>query len=607
VASIERPLHWTGEAAAAVGFATERAGFVTRGTARRFVVVHIPDKPTETAVVICSSLYAERHRDYWREVALARALTQAGIAAVRFHYRGTGNSGSAAESGPSFDELVEDARDMAALATSDVGAARIGLLGIGFGALVAACAASPDGDTPLALWKPVPDGRGFFRDFSRARLIAATRHGDVGEMPRVAGNELFEAHDSVDVMGFTVSRATYRSAVARSFSDVVTTGQRAALIAVFNGARSLTDAERSAEGLREAGARVDMFSVDVPEDRWFVPAAEEAEFGSRPEEDRLIERTVDWFVEHGGSPVPATSRVVRSGQSVRTAERALYFRAGEETLLSVVTAPARTPARLGVVIVHNGANNFSAGRNGVWARLSRALADEEMLSLRLDLAGTGDSTGRFALTVSGQPAVDVSAAVDALRLEGYDRVAIVTGCYGALPSLAAAARRDDVAGLVLFSPPLIRPSAPRAGSVVRNAAALLSRSTLHALRTDGEYRQWVMQRARSSVGQRIRELVPPQQRRSVPAAPAVLVADELRRLSARSVPIDVVYGAEDDSLDALGGVGAARSALDALDVNKSIRLHVVPGSLHGLTSTTMQDDVITLATRLLPSMVVAPS
>ncbi len=110
-----------------------------------------------------------------------------------------------------------------------------------------------------------------------------------------------------------------------------------------------------------------------------------------------------------------------------------------------------------MVLAHSGANNFSAHRNGVWTSISRQLAREGIPSLRFDFAGTGESSGELVLGATGQPVTDVVAAMDGLRATGCRRLLIVGSCFGAIPSIAAAAGRGDVAGLILLSPPLVLP------------------------------------------------------------------------------------------------------------------------------------------------------
>ncbi len=53
----------------------------------------LPAGSARAGVVICSPVFKEARTNYRREVLLSLALARAGIAAQRFQYRGTGNSG----------------------------------------------------------------------------------------------------------------------------------------------------------------------------------------------------------------------------------------------------------------------------------------------------------------------------------------------------------------------------------------------------------------------------------------------------------------------------------------------------------------------------------
>src|SRR5579864_3975497 len=89
--TLSAPTHgveWTDESTGC----RQRVGFVGAAGQRLFATLHLPAGTPSSGVVICSPLFVEAERNYRREVLLGRCLAEHGVACVRFHYRGTGNS-----------------------------------------------------------------------------------------------------------------------------------------------------------------------------------------------------------------------------------------------------------------------------------------------------------------------------------------------------------------------------------------------------------------------------------------------------------------------------------------------------------------------------------
>ena len=271
------------------------AGFVDTADGRLFTVRHLARTDPIGTVVVCSSLFAEEHTDYRRDFQLAQRLAGAGIATARFHYRGVGNSapGAGAQSLAAF---ARDARSIAGvLATPrDVksGTSRLGFVGIGPGALVAAAAAARRDGSPVVLWKPVADGERYFRDLLRARLIAATRTGQTVTTQDVL--DALAAHGWADVMGFRVTATLRDSLVTARLSDLGPGDPREVLFQPFRGSRA-TEAARALDTWSKAGNTVTTQPTTLPEDPWFIPDAAETSGEVAALENDLIEHTWTWL------------------------------------------------------------------------------------------------------------------------------------------------------------------------------------------------------------------------------------------------------------------------------------------------------------------------
>jgi len=257
-----------------------------------FVVLHRPvDRPPSGSLTVCSSLFAEQHNDYRREVRLARMLASAGLAVARFHYRGLGNSAPASAS---LDAFTQDALDVT-LAARLTSASPVAFLGEGVGSLVASRACRDHPDAPLLLWKPVIDGAQYFRDLFRARLIAATR----ARAPRPATTaELLatlvtEGH--VDVMGFRVAASLHDSLVAARLTETVPRQPRRILLQPFRGARA-AGVEQLAADWRARGCLVDVLPVKLVEDPWFIPDGAAVRAAVHDAEEQLMANARDWLL-----------------------------------------------------------------------------------------------------------------------------------------------------------------------------------------------------------------------------------------------------------------------------------------------------------------------
>ena len=281
-----------------IGGVLEEAGFLVRPDGALFVVLHRPvDRPPSGSLTVCSSLFAEQHSDYRREVRLARMLASAGLVVARFHYRGVGNSAPAPAS---LDAFTQDALDVTLAARRLTSASRVAFLGVGAGSLVASRAWLDHPDAPLLLWKPVIDGAQYLRDLFRARLIAATRaHAPrPGPTAELLATLVNEGH--VDVMGFTVAASLYDSLVASRLTETLPRQPRRILVQPFRGARA-AGVERLAADWRACGCLVDAQPVKLIEDPWFIPDAAAVRASVHDTEEQLIADARDWLLSSWGN------------------------------------------------------------------------------------------------------------------------------------------------------------------------------------------------------------------------------------------------------------------------------------------------------------------
>ena len=166
--------------------------FFTRGSSRLFGLFHEATAPaSRTGFVLSHPLAEEKLWSHRVLVCLARELARRGHPVLRVDYSGAGDSdGRPAESSleTHLDDLVAATETLVARSP---GLERAGLIGLRFGAtiaaLVAELAAMGKGPSviqgaPLVLWDPILDGAAYVQDVLRANLSAQlATHGRVVE------------------------------------------------------------------------------------------------------------------------------------------------------------------------------------------------------------------------------------------------------------------------------------------------------------------------------------------------------------------------------------------------------------------------------------------
>lgn len=121
--------------------------------------LHVASRARD-AVLLCNPFGEEAARSHRTFRVLATQLERVGISAMRFDYSGTGDSlGDAGE--VSVARWLADIAEAAARLKQATGAARISLVGLRFGATLAALASETLAPRQLVMWDPIVDGRAY--------------------------------------------------------------------------------------------------------------------------------------------------------------------------------------------------------------------------------------------------------------------------------------------------------------------------------------------------------------------------------------------------------------------------------------------------------------
>jgi pimeloyl-ACP methyl ester carboxylesterase len=401
----------------------------------------------------------------WQEVAARRglrswaaALAEAGHPCVRLDLPSTGDSAGSPDDPDRLEAWIESVGAVARRLGEETGAPEVIALGLGLGGLVAVAAAAAGAPLGgLILWG-VPDrGRALLRELR-------AHHGMVAE---AFADDVRDAADGegIELTGYRLSAQTAAGLQQLTLSALsLPGGGRQALLLGREGAEP--DA-KLAEHLRDGG-----WAVETAPGDGFAALQSNPQDAAMP---RPVIATVERWLErvpslHDRSEQEGPAGRRRLGESrdrsplrchhdgVELTETALWVPGARGRNLAVLTEPLdgeRAPAA--VALLGAGAL-WHAGPNRTWVQFSRRWAARGIATVRIDLAGLGESDGddSYLLTDASfyEPWRDneVRELLDALQARGTADRFIVGGlCSGAYQGLRRALVDDRVVGLLLLN------------------------------------------------------------------------------------------------------------------------------------------------------------
>jgi alpha-beta hydrolase superfamily lysophospholipase len=562
---------------------------------RLFGWLHRPARAThDLGVVICKPFGYEALCGHRGLRAFAEMAAAAGVPALRFDYRG---SGDAADLDPDADQIQlwgEDLLTAIAELRRRTGVTRVCLFGFRLGALLAVrAAAQSDGVAALLLIAPVLSGARYLRELRRTRL-AATLAGAGREAPSEAAGERTAAGvGAMEVSGHGVSAA---SIAALTYLEAPPLPQGLQLLVLDRD--DLPAARSWCETLRANAVEVEYAALPG-----FVEMMMTApQFAALPQ--AMLARARAWLLRQMGStgpradaaavPAPAGTgdsllQLADPGPGEGATERAVRFGPGG-LLFGIVTAPRRgEPRRRAVVLLNSGADSH-VGVARLNVSLARRWAQHGYVVLRMDLAGLGDSDVRPDRPDDEvfPPAVleDMGAAIEFVR--GHYQVGEVTVggvCSGAYHALRAAAAQLPLDRIFLVNPEAFswREGTPltavNVAEVVRtrgvHARRVLSLAHWKKLLTGNvdvaRVATVFAERTRLSLGSRTREAL-----RAVGIRLANDVAWQFEQIAARGVRTAIVFSEGEPGIELLRvQVGSVVERL-----GERCRVHIIPAADH---------------------------
>jgi alpha-beta hydrolase superfamily lysophospholipase len=418
-------------------------------------------------VVLCNPLGHEAMCVHSTYRHLAERLAASGLPALRFDYHGTGDSSGRPGDPGRVQAWIDSVRSAISEVRARSGVRRVALFGVGFGAALAAIAATEEGGVDFWIgWAPAVSGRSYVRELRAARMLESSR---APASKRTDGSE--------EIMGYLFSRETLASMSEMDLLALpVRIGERVLVVPRYDGGGSKPASEeaRLVECLRAQGADVrlaaesgyarmmcDPYRAEVPSKTLdtIVGWLRESEYNEPP-----IPPSVGPPSSTGNQPSkPSSARptgnvltTITRGGGTAVRETPFFFGDGER-MFGVLTEPdgPLRADRPTFCFLNVGADHH-VGPHRMNVELAREVASLGYLAFRFDLPGLGDSLpapgGRENVIYSKGQVADLTSAMDALKeVRGAERFVLVGVCSGAYLAFHTAVLDLRVVGQVLVN------------------------------------------------------------------------------------------------------------------------------------------------------------
>lgn len=397
-------------------------------------------------VLLCPQFGIQAVSSYRSLRAWADRLAGEDHLALRVDLPGTGDS----PGGPRDPDLLDawiECVDQSVGWLREAGCERVAIIGIGLGALLAAASLARGTEVDdVVLWGSPARGRRLVREFRSISRLEPPPPEDAPPLPEgdvMAGGYLMSAETVAALEALDLSAASFQARAGR------------ALLLERDGIRPDADLARA---LETSGVH-----LTIEPGPGFAAMNAAPHRAEQPAE--VIAEVSAWLALHPGTTGPLPSPTIRdqgtdvleAGTPVRETEIVIMH--GDIRISGVRCEPAQgAQADVCGVFVNAGAIR-RIGPNRMWVEAARRWAGRGVASVRVDLAGIGetdgaagdyaDETGFYTPEFVAQ----VQAVLDALPGEGLpDRFMLVGLCSGGYWAFQVAPDEPRVRGIALLNP-----------------------------------------------------------------------------------------------------------------------------------------------------------
>jgi pimeloyl-ACP methyl ester carboxylesterase len=290
----------------------------------------------------------------------------------------------------------------------------------------------------------------------------------------------------------------------------------------------------------------------------------------------------------------APELIDRAPESTAALETPVYFEAGDDVLLGVLTRPSVRSLNVALISAAGGLRGTSMGRNRMMVRLARQAGGRGFHAFRFDYHGVGESTGPIESFSLDAPYVqDLEAAARTVEGFGVERHVYAGICFGARTVMSLVPSREGVAGVALVEPP-IRDGLRQGRKLTRYGNRQLMRVAL---------RPWVLagllkkeQRAYYAKFVKAKLHAARTKDESREETDLSWVSEDylgtLQRLVDRGVPVLLVYGDGSENYREFLRAQTGRLGELMSSAGDGIEIVTLPGQIHGFSDLLSQQRVI---------------
>ena len=399
----------------------------------------IHDGKGRTGVVLCGSFGQEGMIAYhgWRD--LAERLARSDLHVLRFDYPGVGDSLGMETDPDRLDAWLASIRAAATFLRANSGADRIVLIGLRLGGALALLASAAIAHVvAVACVVPVVSGRTYVREL---RLMTNAWR-DANLLPVAPALD-----GCTEVVGDRLTDATLRDLGGLDLRTVTAAPSHVLLMD--------DDAYPSTA---ELGTHLVGLGCNVSRSTFTGAAAYLQDPLTNQVPDESFDRLVQWCGQFRSVPAerPDLGRIPPSRPPPALMpggeEPFLFGRSGE--LFGILSKPRHTRPNAPTIVMVNTGFGRRVGDGRVFVTLARRLAAIGVPSLRMDMAGFGDSRPgqeRTPNPYSASHVGDLMAASDALARRGLASPTLVGICSGAYAVFHAAVADPRVHGAVIVN------------------------------------------------------------------------------------------------------------------------------------------------------------
>jgi alpha-beta hydrolase superfamily lysophospholipase len=445
-----------------------------RSGAPFFAVLHSGAAPAkQTAVLLCPPFGWEDMCSYRSRREWAEHLARAGHVTLRIDLPGSGDSAGSPTDPGQLDAWTQAVNTAASWLRRAEGIRRVTVIGLGLGGMVS-CRAALEGAPidELILWSVPARGRRLVRELRTfsALEVANMPDPDPDLAPDTNANEPGPSADPVDdgtlvANGYLLSAETVL-ALERLDLQEMEPAELQTRRALLLGRDGLKVDKALPAVLEQAGV-----AVTVADGPGYGAMTVEPQDARAPSE--VFELVSAWLKEgeparEEGVPERADTyppsepseqeEIVLDYAGVALRERPVVFDGPDGRLCGVLTEPLGMRRELTALLLNAGPQRRT-GPNRMWVEIARRWAAQGVSTLRLDLAGIGDSDGDAAALARVTEfykegyVEQARAALESLAERGLPERFVVLGlCAGCYWAANAALADERVTAVIMLNP-----------------------------------------------------------------------------------------------------------------------------------------------------------